>query len=126
MTWPGKPFLAGSIFEGWYADAECTEEYIFGTAVTEGFTIYAGWTTPAPTGFLKLPAALRSVESEAFAGIPAEAVIVLRTVTGIAHDAFYASGVRYIYGFPGSAAETYAESYGFAFIPIDDDWVAGH
>ncbi len=31
------------LFTGWYTDEECTEEYDFDTAVTEAFTLYAGW-----------------------------------------------------------------------------------
>jgi hypothetical protein len=123
-AWPGIPFMAGSIFEGWYADADCTEEYIFGTAVSEGFTVYAKWATPAPPSFLKLPAALSAVESEAFSGVAAQAVIVPRSVTYIAYDAFYLSGVQYIYGFPGTRAETFAAAYGFTFVPINAAWLA--
>ena len=125
-VWPGEPIVAGSVFDGWYTDAECTEEYAFGTAVTEGLTIYAGWTTPAPSGFIKLPAILSRIESEAFAGISAQAVIVPGTVTDIAYDAFSLSGVRYIYGFPETAAEHFADTYGYTFVPIDDDWMAIH
>ena len=125
-VWPGEPIVAGSIFDGWYTDAECTEEYAFGTAVTEGLTVYAGWTTPAPSGFIKLPAILSRIESEAFAGISAQAVIVPPTVTGIAYDAFSLSGVRYIYGFPDTAAQHFADTYGYTFVPIDDDWMAIH
>ena len=126
VAWPGIPFMAGSIFEGWYADADCTEEYIFGTAVSEGFTVYAKWTTPAPASFLKLPSALRTVESEAFAGTSAQAVIIPASVTSIAYDAFRVSDVAYIYGTAGTTAETFASAYGFTFVPIDDDWAAGH
>ena len=94
--------------------------------MTEGFTVYAKWITPAVTTFLKLPAATRTIESEAFCGIPAEAVIVPSSVTGIAYDAFRNSGVRYIYGFPGTRAESFANDYEFTFVPIDNGWLSSH
>ena len=81
------------------------------------------------TGFadtFSLPASLETVESEAFSGIPAQAVIVPGSVTSIAYDAFYLSSIEYIYGFPGTRAETFADAYGFTFIPIDDAWMASH
>ena len=121
-----RPTSGNPIFEGWYADADCTEEYIFGTAVSEGFTVYAKWTTPAPASFLKLPAALSAVESEAFSGVAAQAVIVPENTVHIAYDAFSGSDVEYIYGYAGTAAEAFASAYGFSFVPVDDDWVAGH
>ncbi|MBQ1312038.1 MAG: InlB B-repeat-containing protein [Blautia sp.] len=123
---PEDPFTAGSIFEGWYLDAGFETPCAFDEPITEGFTVYARWSTPEVSSFLKLPAALTDIESEAFSGIPAKAVIVPDSVTAIAYDAFRLSGVEYIYGFPGSAAETFADTYDYIFVPIDDAWLSGH
>lgn len=34
----------GYLFETWYADKSCTQEYDFTQTVTDDFTLYAGWT----------------------------------------------------------------------------------
>ena len=122
---PADPFRAGSAFAGWYSDPWYENRYYFNEPVSQGFKVYAKWDTPIVSQFIKIPAAAKTVESEAFAGIPAKAVIVPAGVTSIAYDAFYGSGVQYVYGFPGSLAETYANSFGFTFIPIDNAWLAG-
>lgn len=38
---PGKP---GYIFDGWYEDEDCHDEFNFGTAITGDITLYAKWT----------------------------------------------------------------------------------
>ena len=91
-----------------------------------GIQPYAKWITPAVSGFLKLPAATGTIESEAFYGIPAEAVIIPATVNSIAYDAFHHSGVQYIYGFPGTRAESFADAYGYTFVPISNGWLTSH
>jgi len=124
--WPADPFIAGSIFDGWYLDSDYSTPYTFADPVTEGFTVYAKWITPAVSGFLKLPAATGTIESEAFYGIPAEAVIIPASVNSIAYDAFHHSGVQYIYGFPGTRAESFADAYGYTFVPISNGWLTSH
>ena len=126
VTLPADPFAAGSVFEGWYLDSCYETPYTFDAPISSGFTVYAKWLTPEISRFIKLPAAMQSIENEAFSGIPAQAVIVPRTVTTIAYYAFYHSSVVYIYGFPGTRAETFADAYGFTFVPIDDAWLALH
>jgi len=37
------PVKTGYIFDGWYRDAARTQEYIFGSPVTEDLTLHAGW-----------------------------------------------------------------------------------
>ena len=125
---PAAPTKVGALFTGWYTDIECTEWYGFSTPVTADITLYAGWNVPSPTGFLKLPAALTAIEEQAFMGVTAQAVIIPNTVTAIDESAFEGSAVLYIYGYPGSAAETFAASHPswFIFVPIDDDWLASH
>ncbi len=41
---PVEPTRTGWIFDGWYKDAECTEEYDFASEVTSNLTLHAKWT----------------------------------------------------------------------------------
>ena len=81
--------------------------------VSKGMHIEAG--DPAPT--FTLPAALTTIEAEAFSGIAAEAVRIPASVTDIQGNPFAGSDVQYIYGTPGTAAETFAKSNGYIFVP---------
>ena len=126
---PQPPVRIGAVFTGWYTDAACEAEdrFSFETPVTANLTLYAGWLIPEPNGVLKLPALLTSLEDEAFAGIAAEAVIMPATVMDIAGNPFAGSAVAYVYGFIGSAAETFAAAAeGLTFVPMDEDWLASH
>ncbi len=78
----------------------------------------------APDFFL--PAALTAIEADAFTGIAAKGVVIPQSVTDIGGDPFAGSGVTTVYGFPGSAAESLASLGGYAFYPIDSDWIAAH
>ena len=40
---PAEPTKDGSYFSGWYTTAECKELYDWSQPVTEGITLYAGW-----------------------------------------------------------------------------------
>ena len=40
---PSDPTKDGYTFTGWYIDQACTNAYDFNTAVTQSFTLYAGW-----------------------------------------------------------------------------------
>ena len=71
---------------------------------------------PDPT-FL-LPEGLKTIRSGAFIGIQAEAVYIPGSVTSIAGDPFAGSGVQYIYGVSGTAAEDLAAAYGYTFVPV--------
>ena len=126
---PADPMKIGAVFTGWYTDADCAAEslYDFAVPVTADITLYAGWLTPEPSGILRLPAMLTTLEADAFSGIAAEAVIIPGTVTAISGNPFSGSSVRYIYGIPGSATETLAASVeDLTFIPIDDAWLTSH
>ncbi len=128
-TEPANPKKIGAIFTGWYTDAACAEEalFSFSTPITADITLYAGWLVPEPSGILKLPVLLTSIEDQAFTGIAAEAVIIPESVTSISGNPFAESLVRYVYGFIGSAAETLAGTTdGLTFVPIDDAWLASH
>ena len=122
---PGNsPIKIGSVFTGWFTDAECTEMYNFLTPVTADITLYAGWFTPAPESILKLPSILVTIDEDAFSGTAAQAVIIPDTVTVISGNPFSGSAIIYVYGFLDSAAEIFASTYGFTFIPIDVEWMA--
>lgn len=123
---PEDPSRAGSLFVDWRLSPEALSAYDFTTPVTTPFTLYPNWFTPEPRGILRLPADLAEIGSQTFAGIDAEAVVILSTVTHIADDAFDDSNVQYIYGCPGSEAESFAATKPFLrFVPVDDDWQAG-
>lgn len=40
---PEYPVMDGYVFDGWYTDEECTEEYDFDERVTMNITLYAKW-----------------------------------------------------------------------------------
>lgn len=42
---PANPSASGYRFVGWYTNAACTQRYDFSSAVTESFTLYAGWSS---------------------------------------------------------------------------------
>lgn len=46
---PSAPVRSGFDFTGWYADPACTSPWDFGTPVTAGITLFAGW-APQPAG----------------------------------------------------------------------------
>lgn len=73
-----------------------------------------------------LPASLTAIRSGAFTGISAASVVIPKNVTVIAGNPFDGSGVTIIFGYSGSAAETFAERYGYCFIAVDDAWMARH
>ena len=80
-------------------------------------------TLDVPRTFLKLPAETQRIESEAFAGVSAEAVILPDALKKIAQDAFDNSAVRFNYGHANTMAEAYAyaSANGLIYIPIQDD-----
>ena len=83
--------------------------------VSKGMRIEAG--DPAPT--FTLPAAMTTIEAEAFSGIAAEAVLIPAGVTGITGDPFSGSSVRCIYGSTGLVRD-FAQAYGYVFVPVRD------
>ena len=93
-----------------YTADECALE------VDKGLSIITGLPTPAFT----LPAALTTIEAEAFSGIAAEAVLIPASVTVIQGNPFSDSSVHYIYGLPGTAAESFARLNGYIFVPVRD------
>ena len=72
---------------------------------------------PAPT--FTLPAAMTTIEAEAFSGIAAEAVLIPAGVTSITGDPFSGSSVRYIYG-STDLVRNFAQANGYIFVPVRD------
>ncbi len=86
-----------------------------------GFALLA----PAPDFFL--PAALKTIEADAFRGVKAKAVVIPKSIRSIPGNPFADSDVRCIYGFPGTAAETLTENnpeWFVYFVPLTDAWYA--
>ena len=115
------------VFQGCAADfalrgcsGSTAEAYAANTVTPCGFELLA----PAPDFFL--PAALTDIESEAFSGIAAQAVVIPKNIRSISGNPFAGSAVQYIYGFPGTMAETLAQNYPaqFTFLPLTDAWYA--
>ena len=77
-----------------------------------------------PTFFL--PTALTKINSGSFLGISAGGIVIPKNVTEITGNPFEGSSLTTVYGYPGSAAETFANTYGYFFISIDDAWMASH
>ena len=126
LSRPGYTFIgwsavqdgSGTVFD--QNDATVTGEKI-NPALENGnaeATVYAIWEPIRYASILTLPAAMSSIEEEAFQDTAAEAVIVPDTVTFIADNAFD-SGIVIIAD-RGSAAEAYASRNGLTFIDVED------
>ena len=125
---PVPPVKTGFCFGGWYTSAACGEgdAYDFDSHVTGSFTLYARWIAPDLTACLKLPAGLEKIEEDAFCSVAAKTVVIPASVKSIVGNPFCDSAVQYICGFPGTAAETFADRWDYPFIPVDDAWLASH
>lgn len=77
---------------------------------------YNALTIPEPDFIL--PAALTTIEEEAFAGGSFESVLIPWETNTIADDAFGERDDLVIFGYPGSSAQDYAERMGYEFYPI--------
>lgn len=137
---PVSPTKNGYWFTGWYTDSDFTTLFDFDTAVTADTTVYARWAVPD----FMLPAALSQIGEEAFSGgaftfavLPENAVTVgplafadcddllfiyiPTSVEDIDSTAFGDVTDLTILGTsaePQSAAESFASSHGYAFVPI--------
>ena len=69
---------------------------------------------------LALPAALTTIEADAFQNVPALGVRIPASVTSISGNPFAGGGVQYILGVPGTAAQTLATTYGYTFVPVTE------
>lgn len=109
-------------FRGWAESASAAvAEYAPGDSFSKGVstTLYAVW-EHSIENILVLPEMLTEIEEEAFINTNADAVIVPKEVSRIGNNAF---GDVVIYGYAGTAANTYATQNGLKFVPITDGWV---
>lgn len=137
---PVSPTKAGYWFTGWYADSSFSTLFNFSTAVTADTTIYARWAVPD----FVLPSALAQIGEEAFSGgafsfavLPENAVTIgpmafadcdelvfiyiPDSVTAIDSTAFGDLKDITVLGTSSaapSAAETFASTHGYAFVPV--------
>ena len=135
---PATPTKDGYWFTGWYTDNSFETLFDFNAAITADTTLFARWAVPD----FVLPAALTAIEEEAFRGgafsfvqLPEQTVSVgsyafadcahlafiyiPENTTAIDPDAFHGITALTILGFVLSPAEAYADTYGFAFVPLD-------
>ena len=88
---------------------------LVGYAMTEFQVPEGGNSGETYDSVLVLPEELKTIESQAFDGVAAEAVRIPSGVTEIADDAFVNID---IIGTVGTAAEQYASDNGFTFVPV--------
>ncbi len=93
-----------------------------GNECFETAIVHYGWTDPE----FCLPVSLTTIGEDAFVGIAAQSVAIPNGVEEISGNPFSDSSVTMIYGCPGSAAETLANTYGYTFISVDEGWITGH
>lgn len=122
---PEDPDRIGAYFTGWYLEETLDTLYDFDTPLNADTILYADYLWPDPSITLRLPNGLTSIESEAFAGAHVVFLVIPKTVTYIADDAFPLT-TEYVLGYAGSAAKAWADDHGIAFIEIDDAWLASH
>lgn len=107
--------------------AAVSATYAPGSNAVVLYVLEVGSNVYDPRLTLFLPADLTSIDSRAFAEVSARAVVIHENVVSIADDAFDDSQVKVIYGFEGSAAETYANANeDIEFVAIDGEWLANH
>ena len=107
------PTRSGYVFKGWATSSTATTGVTGNYIPTGNVTLYAVWIKPD----LTLPAALTTIESEAFAGGGFSSVLIPPTVKTIALDAFGDRTDLTILGTSGSYAETFAGLKNFTFVP---------
>ena len=66
-----------------------------------------------------LPDDLTAIGCEAFVNIDALYVMIPASVTSIDGNPFAGSNVLFVYGWSGTAAETFAQAYGYKFLSLD-------
>ena len=124
---PAPPVRIGSVFAGWYTAADGGEPVDFTAPLTAWRVFHAHWLTPGTENALRLPPQLTVIEAGAFTGTAADAVIIPSGVTQIAPDAFDDSNVRWVFGIPGSAAQTHADAHpSLTFVPVNKTWMTQH
>ena len=116
-TVPSRAYYS---FLGWAESAAASAAaYIPGDTYSQegNRKLYAVWER-TEADILELPADLEVIGDGAFLQTDADIIVVPESVTQIGENAF---GDVVIYGYEGSAAESYAHSNGLTFVPLDDD-----
>ena len=65
------------------------------------------------------PESLEEIGSQAFTDVSALSVVIPQTVTVISGNPFVGSSVLVVFGYSGTAAETFAGQYGYMFVPLN-------
>jgi M6 family metalloprotease-like protein/uncharacterized repeat protein (TIGR02543 family) len=98
-TLPTQPSKAGSVFAGWYTDANLTNAYNFATPVTSNLTLYAKWTVLTYTVQFNSNGG-SSVPSQTVSYISTAKVPIAPTKAGYSFVGWYtASNLRTLYNF---------------------------
>ena len=137
---PSDPTKDGYWFTGWYADSSFSILFNFNTAVTADTTLYARWAVPD----FVLPSALAQIGEEAFSGGAFTFAVLPENAVAIGPRAFADCAELVFIYIPASivdidsaafgdlkditilgsssaapsAAETFASSHGYAFVPV--------
>ncbi len=115
---------------------------VFGDNNRPGLPAIAGWENSSADAYVSmynvgsfvplndktlfLPAELTRIESNAFSNTAAIFVVIPEEVTEIIGDPFAGSSIQYICGCMGTIAQSFASNNGYAFIPIDSEWIANY
>ena len=91
--------------------------YSGGGTVTRGGEPYTIWNDPANAD-IRLPAGLKTLESQALANGDFFSVYIPAGTTTIVSDAFGNKAGMIIYGVPGSKAQTFAGNNNYLFAPV--------
>ena len=123
-------YRPGYTFAGWKLSSSDTvfspqkaitmQEFYPAAATVNNVTamLYAVWTPVEVSSALSLPENLKTIESEAFVSVGADAIIVPTSVETIADDAFSEDAI--LIGEWGSPIQLYAADKGFPFIELKD------
>lgn len=70
-----------------------------------------------------MPTDLLIIQSDSFTDIAAHSIVIPASVTEISGNPFEGSSISVIYGYKNSAAEYFATTYSYTFVPINDTWM---
>ena len=73
----------------------------------------------APDHQFVFPESLEEIGSQAFTDVSALSVVIPQTVTRISGNPFAGSSVLVVFGYSGTAAETFAGQYGYMFVSLN-------
>ena len=118
----GYPAVADACYYSPYPDEPYYSEDILHPGTQERYALPpAFFITGGPEysfdGVITLPEDLSRIESQTFAGVTAQEIIIPASVTYIAEDAFAGSRIVEIHG-SSDVAKEYAMTYGFTYTPV--------